>query len=316
MPKIGLIGFGEIGIELAKVLIQDPVTTYDIVAFDRKEAIEKVPGMLKGNYEDILDGIGVSGRGHTLSMTHEIGDLAGSDAIIFSAGLPRGADQTRADLIGANIPIVGGICEKLKSVCPDTFLIMVANPLDAMVELAYRKLGASPSRIVGQAGVLDTGRFTIQASLATGQPCSKISTIVLGGHGPSMVPVYSHALVGYKALKDTLPEDKVEAVTKSVRGRGKFIITQKGHSSSFPTALAAVKMLKAYLGDTKEIMACCTRLQGEYGHKDVFAGVPTQISAKGVKPVEIALAADEKTALDASISGVREIVAELDELTK
>lgn len=316
MSKIGLIGFGEVGIETAKALVQDPVMTYDIVAFDRKEAIEKVPGLLKGNYEDILDGIGVLGYGHTLTLTDKLEELAGSDAIIFSAGRPRTADMSRADLIGANIPIVGGICEKLKDICPDTFLIMVANPLDAMVELAYRKLGFPPERIVGQAGVLDTGRFRIQASMKTGEPCTKIDTIVLGGHGPSMVPVYSHALVGYRPLKDCVSAQKVETITQNVRGRGKYIITQKGHSSTFPTGLCAMKMLKAFLCDTKEIMACCTRLQGEYGHRDVFAGVPTEISAKGVRPVEIALTDDEKAALDKSVAAVREIVAELDQLTK
>jgi malate dehydrogenase len=242
--------------------------------------------------------------------------VAGSDAIIFTAGLPRRADQTRADLIGVNIPIVGGICEKLKDICPDTFVIMVTNPLDAMVELAYRKLGFPPERIVGQAGILDTGRFRIQASMMTNESCSKIQTIVLGGHGPSMVPVFSHAWVGYRPLKEYVGEEKAELITKNVRERGRYIITQKGHSSTFPTALACAKMLKAYLCDTKEIMACCTRLQGEYGYKDIFAGVPTEISAKGVKPVEISLTVEEKAALDASIAKVREIVEELNQLTK
>jgi malate dehydrogenase len=316
MAKIGLVGFGGIGIDLAKALIQDPVMSYDIVAFDREEAINQIPGPLKGNYEDILDAIGVLGFAHTLTLTHNLNDLAGCDAIIFTAGLPRRADQSRADLIGVNIPIVGGICEKLKDICPDTFLIMVTNPLDAMVELAYRKLNFPPERIVGQAGVLDTGRFTIQASLSTGEPCTKITTIVLGGHGPSMVPVYSHAWVGYRPLQECISSEEVESITQKVRGRGKYIITQKGHSSTFPTAISCIKMLKAYLCDTKEIMACCVRLQGEYGHKDVFAGVPAQISAKGVKPVEITLTEEEKKALDESIAKVREIVTELDELTK
>lgn len=316
MPKVGLVGFGEVGIDIAKILIQDTDFAYDIVAFDRREAIEQVPGLQKGNYEDILDALGMLELGHSITLTYDANDLKGCDAILFTAGLPRKADQTRADLIGVNIPIVGGLCETLKEVCPDAFFIFVTNPLDAMVELAYRKLGCPPEKIVGQAGVLDTGRFNIQASMATGKPCSQIKTIVLGGHGPSMVPVYSQAFVGRKLLKELIGPEKTEEVTNNVRGRGKYIITQKGHSSSFPTAVACIKMLRAYLGDTKEIMACCTRLNGEYGHKDVFAGVPTEISAAGVKPIEIALADDEKKALDDSVGRVREVVTELDAQTK
>jgi len=217
MSKIGLVGFGEVGIETAKVLVQDSAMTYDIIAFDRKEAIEKVPGLLKGNYEDILDGIGVLGHGHTLTLTDKLEDLADSDAIIFSAGRPRTADMSRADLIGVNVPIVGGICKKLKDICPDAFVIMVANPLDSMVELAYRELKCSPEQIVGQAGVLDTGRFRIQASLATGETCTKVDTIVLGGHGPTMVPVHSHARVSYKPLKDWISAEKIKEITDSVK---------------------------------------------------------------------------------------------------
>lgn len=316
MAKVGLIGFGEVGIEMAKVLIQDPGMSYDIVAYDLKGAIEKVPGPAKGNYEDIIDGIGVLGHGHSLVLTDDLTKMKGADAIIFSAGLPRRGDQTRADLIGANILVVGGICDKLKTICPDAFVIMVTNPLDSMVELAYRRLGFPPERIVGQAGVLDTGRFRIQTSMITGEPCTKINTIVLGGHGPTMVPVYSHAWVSYKSLNTHISEEKVKQITDSVKDRGRFIITQKGHSSTFSTAISAMKMLRAYLYDTKEILACCTRLRGEYGHKDVFAGVPTQISANGVRPIEIPLTQDEKAALDKSVSAVREEVAELDKLTK
>lgn len=316
MAKVGLIGFGQIGIETAKILVQDPIMSYDIVAYDLKEVIEKIPGPAKGNYEDIIDGIGILGYAHTIKLTDNLENFSGADVIIFSAGLPRRADQTRADLIGANIPVVGGICEKLKNICPNAFVIMVTNPLDSMVELAYRKLGFAPERIVGQAGVLDTGRFRIQVSMVTGEPCTKISALVLGGHADTMVPVYSHTWVGYKSLKERVSAEQIEKITANVKDRGRFIITQKGHSSTFSTAVACVKMLRAYLCDTKEIMACCTRLRGEYGAKDIFVGVPTEISNKGAKAVEIFLAPEEKAALERSIAKVREEIAELDKLTK
>jgi malate dehydrogenase len=315
VPKIGLVGFGGIGIELAKALVNDPTIHSDIVAFDRKEAIETVPGPIMGAYHEINDAIGILEKRDTLTVTHDIKKLKGCDAIIFTAGLPRTADQSRADLIGVNIPIVGGICDKLKDACPDTFLIMVTNPLDAMVELAFRRLGFPPDRIVGQAGVLDTGRFTIQASLASGVPASQISTLVLGGHGPSMVPVYSQASVAGRPLSDVVASDKIEEITGEVRGRGAFIIRQQGRSAIFSTAVASIRMLKAYLFDTAELMAGCARLQGEYGYSDVFAGVPVEISAKGVRVVEIDLNDEEKAALANSVEKVNEVVAELDQAT-
>ncbi len=312
MARIGLIGFGGIGIEAAKALVQDTTLTCDIVAFDRKEAIEKVPGAQVGAYEEILDAIGILQTADTISLTSDVEDLAGCDALIFTAGLPRRADQTRSDLIAVNVPIVGGLAEKLGRVAPDTFCVLVTNPLDAMVELAFRKSGWSASHLVGQAGVLDTGRFTIQASLATGKPASQVDTIVMGGHGPTMVPVYSGSRVAYKPLDGLLNADQIETITQSVRMRGKTIIQRQGRSAIFSTALASVKMVKAYLHDTREILPACTRLNGEYGYDGIFGGVPTLFGKDGVAPVEVPLSASEKAAFDGSMDAVKGMLAELD----
>jgi malate dehydrogenase len=312
MARIGLIGFGGIGIEVAKALVQDPFLTCDIVAFDRKEAIEQVPGAQVGAYEEILDAIGILQNADTISITSDLNDLEGCETFIFTAGLPRRADQSRSDLIGVNVAIVGGITEKLGQVAPDALMIMVTNPLDAMVELAYRNLGYADHKIVGQAGVLDTGRFTIAAALASGKPASQVDTIVMGGHGPTMVPVYSAARAAYKPLSECLSDGVIQEITQAVRARGKTIIQRQGRSAVFSTALAAVKMAKAYLLDTKVILPACTRLHGEYGYDGIFAGVPTLFSRNGVQAVEIPLSAQEKGALDESISAVRQVVAELD----
>ena len=311
MAKIGLVGFGGIGIEAAKALVQDSGLVCDIVAFDRKEAMEQIPGPQVGAYEEILDAIGILGTAHTITLTSDIRDLAGADAIIFTAGVPRRADQTRADVIGVNIPIVGGLTRALSDVLDDALVVMVTNPLDAMVELAFRNLGLPPNKVVGQAGVLDTGRFTIQAALATGHPASQVDTIVMGGHGPTMVPVYSSARVAYRPLSDELSAAAIETISQGVRDRGRTIIQRQGRSAVFSTALACTKMVKAYLLDTKEIMPACTRLNGEYGYEGVFAGVPTIFSRDGVAPVEIPLSASEKAGLAKSVSAVREEVAEL-----
>ena len=312
MAKIGLIGFGGIGIEAAKALVQDPTLTVDIVAFDRKEAIEQVPGLQVGAYEEILDAIGIMKTADTISLTSDTKDLAGCDALIFTAGLPRRGDQTRADLIAVNVPIVGNLAAQIGEVAPKAFCVLVTNPLDAMVELAFRKSGWPATHLVGQAGVLDTGRFTIQASLATNKPASQVDAVVMGGHGPTMVPVYSASRVAYKPLERMVETDRLEAITQSVRARGKTIILRQGRSAIFSTAIAAVKMVKAYLGDTKEILPACTRLDGEYGYKDTFGGVPTLFSKEGVSPVEIPLTESEKAAFDSSMDAVKSILADLD----
>ncbi|MFT5431571.1 MAG: malate dehydrogenase [Myxococcota bacterium] len=312
MAKIGLIGFGGIGIEAAKALVQDQNLTCDIVAFDRKQAIEQVPGPQAGAYAEIVDTIGILQTADSIKLTSDMGDLAGCDAIIFTAGLPRRGDQTRSDLIGINVPIVGGLCKELGKVAHGALLIMVTNPLDAMVELALRNTGFPESHVVGQAGVLDTGRFTAQASMATGVPASQINTMVMGGHGPTMVPVYSASTVAYRPLKTVLDADKVEEITQEVRKRGKTIILEQGRSAVFSTAVAAVKMAKAYLLDTREILPACTRLNGEYGYSDTFGGVPTLFSREGVKAVEIPLTESEKAEFDSSMGAVAAILSELD----
>jgi len=312
MAKIGLIGFGGIGIEAAKALVQDPTLTCDIVAFDRKEAIEQVPGPQAGAYAEIIDTIGILQTADTIRLTSNMADLAGCDAIIFTAGLPRRGDQTRADLIGINVPIVGGLCKELGKVAQGAFLVMVTNPLDAMVEIAFRYTGFPATHIVGQAGVLDTGRFTAQASLATGKPASQVDTIVMGGHGPTMVPVYSASRVAYKPLQSQLDESKVEEITEEVRKRGKTVILQQGRSAIFSTAVASVKMVKAYLHDTREILPAATRLNGEYGYSDIYGGVPTLFSREGVRAVEIPLTESEKAGFDSSMDAVKAILSELD----
>jgi malate dehydrogenase len=313
MAKIGLVGFGGIGIEAAKALVLDSTFTCDIVAFDRPDALSQVPGPQVGAYEEILDTIGILQSGHTIQLTSQVKDLAGCDAIIFTAGLPRRADQTRADLIGVNVPIVGDLAKQIGEVAGGAFVVMVTNPLDAMVELAFRNLNLPETHVIGQAGVLDTGRFNIQAALAAGKPASQVDCVVMGGHGPEMVPIYSTAKVAYKPLTDLVPGDKLATITKEVRDRGRTIIQRQGRSATFSTAIAAIRMVKAYINDTREVMACCTRLNGEYGYNGIYGGVPTEISRAGAKAVEIPLTPSEKEAFDVSMKATKTMIDELDQ---
>ena len=314
MARIGLVGFGGIGIELAKILVYDPTITADIVAYDIPQALEQVPGLQRGAFAEIVDAIGILGGGDSIELTSDAKELSGCDVIIFTAGRPRTADMDRIDLVSVNVKIVGPLCETLGQVAPDAFMIMVTNPLDIMVELAYRKLGFADNMIVGQAGVLDTGRLRYQASAHTGVPCSQISALVLGGHGPTMVPCFSQCQVAHKPLTEWVDAGKIKAIHEEVADRGRTVIKQQGRSAIYSTAIAATRMAKAFLLDTKEIMACCTRLNGEYGASGLFAGVPTQISRQGVKPIEVPLAPEDKEKLDFSITKVREEVALLDKV--
>lgn len=311
MAKIALVGFGGIGIEAAKIIVQDPSLTCDIVAYDRQEAIDTVPGPVAGAYEEILDGIGIMQTGHTIKLTSNIDEIEGSDVIIFTAGLPRKAGQSRADLIQANTAIVGPIAEKIKEVAPGAFLIMITNPLDAMVELTFRKTGFSPNMIVGQAGVLDTGRLVIEASLATKIPCSQISGFVMGGHGPQMVPVYSQTIVANKPLSDYVSEADLEGIAERVADRGATIIKRQGRSAVFSTALAIIKMARSYLLDLRLALPAAARLSGQYGVKDLFVGTMAEISAKGVRVLDVPITDKEKGLLDKSIEATRAVVADL-----
>jgi malate dehydrogenase len=311
MAKIALVGFGGIGIEAAKVIIQDAALTSDIVAYDRKEAIDAVPGPQVGAYEEILDAIGIMQTGHTISLTSNLDDIKDADVVIFTAGLPRKAGMSRADLIGANTEVVGPIAEKIKEVAPESFLIMVTNPLDAMVELAFRKTGFDPSKIVGQAGVLDTGRLTIEASLASKVPASQIQAIVLGGHGPQMVPVYSQTKVAGQHLSNYISQGEMDEISARVADRGATIIKRQGRSAVFSTALAAVKMAKAYLLNERKLMPAAARLSGQYGVNDLFVGVMTEISSDGIKIIEVPMDDKEKELFNKSVEATKDIVNDL-----
>jgi malate dehydrogenase len=311
MTKIALIGFGGIGMEAAKIIVQDPTLTCDLICYDRREAVEAVPGPIAGLYEELIDAVGILNYGHTVRLTSDIEDVRDADVIIFTAGLPRKQGQSRADLIGVNTQIVGKLAESIGRVAPGAFLIMVTNPLDAMVELAYRKSGLPVNRVVGQAGVLDTGRLVIEAANAAGTTPSQVQAVVLGGHGPQMVPLYSHTQVRGRPLSEFVSEGDIEAISARVADRGATIIKKQGRSATFSTAIAAVKMARSYLLDLRILLPAAARLSGEYGIRDLFVGVMTEISRKGVQVVEIPLTEGERLLFNQSVEETRSIVSEL-----
>lgn len=311
MTKIGLVGFGGIGMEAAKMIVQDRSLTCDLICYDRKEAIEADPSPIAGLYEELRDAIGILNGGHRVRLTHNIDDLAGADAMIFTAGLPRKQGQSRADLIGANTETVGPIAERIGKIAPNTFLIMVTNPLDAMVELAFRRSGLPQSHVVGQAGVLDTGRLVIEAADAAGAHASEVSAVVLGGHGPQMVPIFSKTRIAEKPLSDFVDGAEISAIAARVADRGATIIKKQGRSATFSTATAAVKMLRAYLLDQRLLLPAAARLNGEYGVENLFVGVMTEISGNGVKVIDIPITAEEMALFEKSVQETRSIVSEL-----
>jgi len=311
MTKISLVGFGGIGVEAAKIIVQDPTLCCNLVCYDRKEAIEADPSPIAGAYEEMRDAIGILETGHCITMTSNIDDIADSDVIVVTAGLPRKQGQSRADLINDNAATIGPIAEKIGKLAPNTFLIMVTNPLDAMVELAYRRSGLPVHMVVGQAGVLDTGRLTMEAARAAKSYPSQTRSVVLGGHGPQMVPIYSHTAVAGKPLSDYIDQKEMDAISERVADRGATIIKKQGRSATFSTATAAVKMVRSFILDERKALPAAARLNGEYGIKDLFVGVMTEISRKGVKVLEIPLTADEREKFNKSVEETRKIVGEL-----
>ncbi|MDH5655912.1 MAG: malate dehydrogenase [Spirochaetia bacterium] len=311
MTKISLVGFGGIGIEAAKIIIQDPSLCCNLVCYDRKEAIDADPSPIAGAYEEMRDAIGIQESGHCIHLTSNLDDVADSDVIIVTAGLPRKQGQSRADLINDNAATIGPIAEKIGKIAPNVFLIMVTNPLDAMVELAYRKSGLPVHMVVGQAGVLDTGRLTMEAAHAAKSYASQTQSVVLGGHGPQMVPIYSHTYISGKPISDYVDQKELDAIEARVADRGATIIKKQGRSATFSTAMAAVKMVRSYILDQRKALPAAARLNGEYGVKDLFVGVITEISRKGVKVLEIPLSNEEKNKFNKSVEETRKIVAEL-----
>jgi malate dehydrogenase len=301
--KIGLIGAGNIGGELARLCANKELG--DVVLFD----IPAKENFAKGKALDLEQNGSVLGYDSKISGSGKWEDLAGSDVLIVTAGIPRKPGQSRDDLVAVNLPIIRDVANNAKKYCPDAFVIVISNPLDAMVYEYKRVTGCDKSKIAGMAGVLDSARFQLFLAREANVSVKDVRAMVLGGHGDDMVPVLSMTTINGLPASALIAQDKIKSIIERTRKGGGEIVNLMGTSAYYAPASSAVAMAEAYLLDQKRVMACAAYLDGEYGYKDLFMGVPCVIGGKGVeKIVNINLTEEEKGMLAKSAQSVQSVV--------
>ena len=299
--KIAMIGAGAIGGTLAHLALLKRLG--DVVLFD---VVEGVP---QGKALDLIESGPIEGFDAAVTGTNSIADVEGADVCIVTAGLPRKPGMSRDDLLETNVKVMKNVGGGIKQYAPNAFVIVITNPLDAMVTAMKRVTGFAKHKVVGQAGVLDSARYRTFVALELGVSVQSVSAIVLGGHGDDMVPVRSLCHVGGVPVEKLIPAARLEAIEKRTRGAGGEIVNLMKISAFYSPAAAAIRMAEAYLFDKKEILPCAALLEGEYGVNGFYVGVPVQLGAGGVeKVIEVALTPAERKALDESVSHVRELV--------
>lgn len=303
-PKIGLIGAGNIGGQLALLAAQKELG--DVVLYD----IPQTETMARGKALDIAQSLAVGGHHAVVKGTTDWNDVAGSDLLIVTAGLPRKPGMSRDDLVAKNTEIMTAVAEQVKEKCPNAFVIVITNPLDAMVHVMHKVTGFPHRRVVGMAGILDTSRMRHFIARELGVNISDVNAFVLGGHGDTMVPLPRYSTVAGVPLPDLLSQEKIDAIVERTRnGGGEIVNLLKSGSAYFAPAASAIEMAESILRDKKLIRPCAAYLDGEYGIKGYFMGVPVQLGSGGVeKVIEIELNADEKKRLEKSLEHVKDLV--------
>jgi malate dehydrogenase len=301
--KIGLIGAGNIGGELARLAANEELG--DVWLFD----IAPKENLAKGKALDLEQNGAVLAYDANIRGTAQWADLEGADVLIVTAGIPRKPGQSRDDLVATNLPIIRDVAQNAKKVCPQAFVIVISNPLDAMVYEYKRVVGAAKTQVVGMAGVLDSARFQLFLAREAGVSVKDVRAMVLGGHGDDMVPVLSMTTINGVPASALLAKDKLDKIVERTRKGGGEIVNLMGTSAYYAPASSAIAMAKAYLRDEKRLLACAAYLEGEYGYRDLFMGVPCVVGGKGVERIiEIPLTEEEKAMLAKSAKSVQAVV--------
>lgn len=303
--KIALIGAGNIGGLLAFTAAVKELG--DIVLFDIDE------GVAKGKALDLSHAVPVLSKTVSFRGTADYKDIKDADVCIVTAGVPRKPGMSRDDLLEINSKIMSSVAEGIKTNAPNAFVIVVSNPLDVMVTLCQRLTGFPANRVVGMAGVLDSARYRAFLAEELNLSVTKISAFVLGGHGDDMVPVRSYTTVNGIPIEQLVSSDRLDAIEKRVRGAGGEVVSLlKTGSAFFSPAVSAIEMAESYLKDQRRVLPCAAMLNGEYGYKGLYIGVPVVIGKGGVeKVIEIELSESEKQQLAVSAGKVQELVDQL-----
>ena len=304
-PKITVVGAGNVGATVAQYTADKELG--DVVLVD---VIEGIP---QGKALDLAQAGPIHRYDSALSGSNGYDETADSDIVVITAGMARKPGMTRDDLLFKNAEIVGSVVEQVARRSPQAILILVTNPLDAMVQLAWKKSGFPAERVIGMAGVLDSARFRTFIARELNVSVENVTAFVLGGHGDTMVPLPRYSTVAGIPITDLLPKETIDAlVTRTANGGAEIVNFLKSGSAYYAPGDSAVEMVEAILKDKKKILPCAAYLNGQYGTKGLYVGVPVKLGRKGVEQViEIKLTPDEQAAFNKSAASVRELVEKL-----
>jgi malate dehydrogenase len=299
--KVTVVGAGNVGATAAQRLAEKQLC--DVVLVD---IVEGVP---QGKSLDLTEAAAIEKHDSHLTGANDYEGTAGSDIVIITAGIPRKPGMSRDDLISTNAGIVKNVTQEVASRSPESVIIIVSNPLDAMCHVALDACGFPKQRVIGMAGVLDSARFRAFISMELNVSVENTHAFVLGGHGDTMVPLPRYSTVAGIPITELLTEERIEALVDRTRNGGAEIVgLLKTGSAYYAPASAAVEMAESILKDKKKILPCAAYLQGEYGFQDLFIGVPVKLGAKGIEEIiEITLTEEEKQALQKSAAAVQEL---------
>lgn len=307
--KITVVGAGNVGATCANVIAHKELAN-EVVIVDIKE------GLAEGKALDIWQTSGINNYDtRTVGSTNDYSKTAGSDVVVITSGLPRKPGMSRDDLISTNAGIVKSVTENIIKHSPDTIIIVVSNPLDVMTYCAYINSKLPSTKVMGMAGILDTARY--RAFLAEAINCSPkdIQAMILGGHGDTMVPLPRYTTVSGIPVTELIDNEKLNAIGERAKKGGGELVALMGTSAWYAPGAAAAQMVESIVRDQKRIFPVCTWLQGEYGLKDIYMGVPVVLGKKGIeKVIELKLNADEMSLVNESAKAVKEVMEVLDKL--
>ncbi|WP_028783829.1 malate dehydrogenase [Thalassobacillus devorans] len=303
--KFAVIGAGFTGTTAALMIAQKELG--DVVLVD-------IPSMkypTKGKALDMLEASPVQKFDSTITGTADYKDIEDADMVIITAGIPRKPGMSRDDLVATNAKIMKEVSENIVRYAPDSYILVLSNPVDAMTYVCYKTTGFPKNRVIGQSGVLDTARFNTFVAQELGVSVEDVSGFVLGGHGDSMVPLVRYSYAGGIPLEKLIPEDRLEAIVERTRKGGGEIVNLLGQGSAYyAPAASLVQMAEAIVKDKKRILPSIAYLEGEYGYENIYLGVPTILGGHGIESViELPLTQKEKEALDSSAGAVKEVLA-------
>ena len=300
--KVTVVGAGNVGANCALRIADKELA--DVVLVDVVEGVPQGKGL------DLMQAMPIEKRDCNIVGTNDYADTANSDVVVITAGIARKPGMSRDDLLNTNYKIMSDVVAKVVAASPETIIIVVSNPLDAMAQTAFKQAGLPRERVIGMAGVLDSARFRTFIAQELNVSVENVTAFVLGGHGDTMVPLPRYSTVAGIPITELIEKSRLDALVQRTRDGGAEIVKYlKTGSAYYAPSAAATEMVEAILKDKKKILPCAAYLQGEYGISGLYVGVPVKLGAKGIEQIiEIKLTAEEKSGLEKSAAAVKELV--------